>query len=147
MGRKPLADSRAIRAKLLSSRGCGHHALVKTILVVDDVEDNRELIAQYLQDDYEILEAEDGKEAVTVATGSVPDLILMDLSLPLLTGWEAAEQIKSNQATRHIQIVALTAHAMDGDREKAIAAGCDDYLTKPVTRAQLLEMIRSRLGE
>jgi two-component system, cell cycle response regulator DivK len=119
---------------------------VKKILVVDDVADNRDLISQFLQTDYEVLEAEDGKEAVTIASGYVPDLILMDLSLPLMTGWQAAEIIKGNPATRHIQIVALTAHAMDGDREKALKAGCDEYLAKPVTRAELLQMIRSRIG-
>lgn len=119
---------------------------VKTILVVDDVADNRDLVAQFLEDEFELLEAEDGKEAVEVATRSLPDLILMDLSLPLMTGWEASRVLKSAEKTKHIAIIAFTAHAMDGDRERALAAGCDDYLTKPISRADLLAAVRARIG-
>lgn len=122
---------------------------MKRILVVDDVEDNRELVSLYLQDDYEIVEAGDGREAIAVATTteSLPDLILMDLSLPLMTGWEATEHLKRNDATKHIPVVALSAHAMPGDRERALAAGCDDYMAKPVIRADLLEKVRALIGQ
>jgi two-component system, cell cycle response regulator DivK len=119
---------------------------MKRILVVDDVEDNRELVALYLQEDYEVVEAGDGREAIAIATEVLPDLILMDLSLPLLTGWEATGQLKQAEATKHIPIVALTAHAMDGDRDKALAAGCTDYMTKPVVRTELLEKVRTLIG-
>lgn len=119
---------------------------MKTILVVDDVVDNRDLMRQFLEDDFEILEAEDGKEAVEVATSSLPDLILMDLSLPRMTGWEATSVLKQADKTKHIVVIALTAHALDGDRERAIKAGCDDYLTKPVTRKELITAIQARIG-
>ena len=107
--------------------------------------DNRELFLQYLEDDYAIVEATNGREAVQMAIEHMPDLILMDLSLPEMTGWEATSILKQNDATKKIPVIALTAHAMTGDREKAIAAGCDDYLTKPVVAAVLLEMVKSKL--
>lgn len=119
---------------------------MKKILVVDDMPDNRELFLQYLEDDYTVVEAMDGREAVAMAVEHIPDLILMDLSLPVMTGWEATQQIKANNSTKKIPVIALTAHAMTGDREKALAAGCDDYLTKPIVVADLLLKIRSFLG-
>ena len=119
---------------------------MKKILVVDDMPDNRELFLQYLEDDYTVVEATNGREAVQMAIEHMPDLILMDLSLPEMTGWEATSILKANDGTKKIPVIALTAHAMTGDREKAIAAGCDDYLTKPVVAAVLLEMVRTRIG-
>jgi CheY-like chemotaxis protein len=85
--------------------------------------------------------AVDGREGVDMASSESPDLILLDMSLPVMDGWEAAGHLKTNPATREIPVLALTAHAMDGDREKALAAGCDDYDTKPVNFARLLEKI------
>ncbi len=119
---------------------------MKKILVVDDMPDNRELFLQYLEDDYTVVEAMDGREAVAMAVEHIPDLILMDLSLPVMTGWEATQHIKANATTKRIPVIALTAHAMTGDREKAIAAGCDDYLTKPIVAADLLLKVRSFIG-
>ena len=119
---------------------------MKKVLVVDDMPDNRELFLQYLEDDYEVVEATNGREAVALAIESMPDLILMDLSLPEMTGWEATQILKRNDATRKIPVIALTAHAMTGDREKALAAGCDDYLTKPITAGDLINKVRSHIG-
>lgn len=121
-------------------------AMMKKILVVDDMPDNRELFLQYLEDDYTVVEATNGREAVQIAIEQTPDLILMDLSLPEMTGWEATTILKQNDSTKNIPVIALTAHAMTGDREKAIAAGCDDYLTKPVVASVLLEMVRTKIG-
>lgn len=118
----------------------------KKILVVDDMPDNRELFLQYLEEDYKIVEATNGREAVQMAIEHLPDLILMDLSLPEMTGWEATSILKQNDSTKQIPVIALTAHAMTGDREKALAAGCDDYLTKPVVASVLLDMVRSKIG-
>ncbi len=119
---------------------------MKKILVVDDMPDNRELFTQYLEDDYSIVEATNGREAVAMAVEHLPDLILMDLSLPEMTGWEATQVIKRNDSTKTIPVIALTAHAMTGDREKALAAGCDDYLTKPIVATDLLNKVRSFIG-
>ena len=119
---------------------------MKKVLVVDDMPDNRELFLQYLEEDYKVLEAGNGREAVAIAVEQLPDLILMDLSLPEMTGWEATEILKRNDSTKKIPVIALTAHAMTGDKEKAIAAGCDDYLTKPVIAADLLSKVRSFIG-
>ena len=119
---------------------------MKKILVVDDMPDNRELFMQYLEDDYSLVEATNGREAVQIAIEQAPYIILMDLSLPEMTGWEATSILKQNDSTKNIPVIALTAHAMTGDREKAIAAGCDDYLTKPVVAAVLLEMVRTKIG-
>ena len=101
---------------------------MKKILVVEDVDVNRDLVVQLLEDEYEVIEAVNGEEAVALALKEQPDLILMDLSLPVMDGWEATRQIKSNDDLKSVPIIALTAHAMKGDEEKAKAAGCDDYL-------------------
>ena len=103
------------------------------VLVVEDEEDNMNLFVQILQyHGCEVLQACDGREAITVAQRELPDLILMDLSLPALDGWEATRAIKDIPALAGIPVVALTAHAMVGDREKALRAGCDGYISKPI---------------
>jgi len=116
------------------------------ILLVEDNELNRDMLAKRLtRKGFEVLTAVDGQEGVTLAFSNLPDLILMDLSLPILNGWEATQQIKANQKTHHIPIIALTAHAMIGDREKALQAGCDEYDTKPVEFTRLLGKIEKLL--
>src|SRR5262247_2518353 len=120
---------------------------MKKILIVEDVELNRDLLIQLLEDDYALAVAIDGAAGVERAAIERPDLILMDLSLPVLDGWEATRQLKADPATRHIPVIALTAHAMAGDREKALAAGCDDFDTKPVDFARLFGKIQTLLGQ
>lgn len=118
------------------------------LLLVEDNEMNRDMLSRRLQRrGYEVIEAVDAEEAMVMANWEPPDLILMDLSLPGLDGWEAARQLKAAQKTGSIPIIALTAHAMTGDREKAIEAGCDDYDTKPIELDRLLGKIRALLGE
>lgn len=119
----------------------------KRILIIEDVEDNRDLLVQFFQDQYEIHEAADGREGIAKAEQVRPDLILMDLSLPILDGWQVATVLKKDFRTRGIPIVAVTAHAMVGDEEKALAAGCDDYLSKPVDFTELERLVRKYLGE
>lgn len=112
------------------------------ILLVEDNELNRDMLSRRLErHDYQLVMAADGNEAVSMASSENPDLILMDMSLPEMDGWEATKHIKSNEQTRHIPIIALTAHAMSGDREKALQAGCDEYDTKPINLERLLEKI------
>jgi len=116
------------------------------ILLVEDNEMNRDMLSRRLaRKGYEVLLALDGHEGVELARTAAPDLILMDMSLPVLDGWEATRQLKAAEATRNIPIIALTAHAMSGDRDKAVAAGCDDYDTKPVELTRLLEKIEAML--
>ena len=118
------------------------------ILLVEDNEDNRDMLSRRLaRKGYEVALAVDGGEGVAQAAALRPDIILMDMSLPVLDGWEATRQIKAALETRSIPIIALTAHAMSGDREKAVAAGCDDYDTKPVELPRLLEKIETLLAE
>src|SRR5215212_7120002 len=105
---------------------------MKTILIVEDVEMNRDLLTQLLEDDYVLVIAVDGGMGVAMAASHTPDLILMDLSLPVIDGWEATRRIKANPATAGIPVIAITANAMSGDEDKAKAAGCDDFMTKPV---------------
>ena len=116
------------------------------ILLVEDNEDNRDMLSRRLiRKGYDVSLANDGGAGVAQALSEVPDLILMDMSLPVLDGWEATRRVKENPATRMIPIIALTAHAMADDREKAIAAGCDDYDTKPIDLPRLLGKIESLL--
>jgi two-component system cell cycle response regulator DivK len=115
------------------------------VLLVEDVELNRDLVAQILDEDYELAHAPDGLEGVRLARAQLPDLILMDLSLPGIDGLEATRRIKAEAATRDIPVLALTAHAMTGDRERALKAGCDDFLTKPIDDELLLAKIREWL--
>ncbi|MBO6854131.1 MAG: response regulator [Marivivens sp.] len=111
------------------------------ILLVEDNEMNRDMLSRRLKKrGYDVDIAIDGQQGVDMAA-SGPDLILLDMSLPVLDGWDAAKALKGNQATKHIPIIALTAHAMAGDREKALEVGCDDYDTKPVELARLLDKI------
>lgn len=116
------------------------------ILLVEDNEMNRDMLSRRLaRKGYEVAIAVDGRQGVEMARAESPALILMDMSLPVLDGWEATRQLKTDAATRSIPIIALTAHAMSGDREKALAAGCDDYDTKPVELPRLLEKIEAIL--
>jgi len=116
------------------------------ILYVEDNDDNVYMLRRRLEKHgHQMIVAEDGAAGVAAAEREKPDLILMDLSLPVLSGWDAARRLKASDATRLIPIIALSAHALDGEREKALAAGCDDFETKPVDLARLLEKI-ARLG-
>jgi two-component system cell cycle response regulator DivK len=114
---------------------------MKKILIVEDVEFNRDLVVQLLEDTYEVLTAADGAEGLQLAAHERPDLILMDLSLPVINGWEATRRIKANEALQEIPIIALSAHAMIGDQEKALQSGCDDYLSKPLDENLLFAML------
>lgn len=116
------------------------------ILLVEDNEMNRDMLSRRLQRrGYEIVLAVDGIDGLQAASASAPDLILLDMSLPLLDGWEVARRLKAAPETAPIPIIALTAHAMAGDREQALAAGCDDYDTKPIEFPRLLEKISTLL--
>ena len=116
------------------------------ILLVEDNEMNRDMLSRRLvRNGYEVSIAIDGQQGVDMALSERPDLILMDMSLPVIDGWEATRRIKANDATRRIPVIALTAHAMAGDREKAMEAGCDDYDTKPVEITRLLGKIAALL--
>lgn len=121
--------------------------MTSRILVVEDNPDNRVLITDVLTSlDYEVIVAVDGEEGVSKATSEKPDLILMDLSLPQMDGWTAARSIKAKPELQHIKIIALTAHAMVGDREKALEAGCDDYVSKPIDLRELAGKLAQYLG-
>jgi len=118
------------------------------ILLVEDNEENRDMLSRRLtRRGYEVVIATDGGQGVAMAQSEIPDLILMDMDLPVLNGWEAAQQLKAVPATRAIPIIALTAHAMVGDREKALEAGCDDYDTKPIEFQRLLGKIEAFLSK
>jgi two-component system cell cycle response regulator DivK len=117
------------------------------ILLVEDNEMNRDMLSRRLaRRGHEVILGLDGESGVDLATSENPDIILMDMSLPVIDGWEATRRIKAQSATAGIPIIALTAHAMESDREKALEAGCDDYDTKPVDLARLLEKIDGLLG-
>ena len=117
------------------------------ILLVEDNEMNRDMLSRRLErKGYTVLCAADGEDGVAKATAEKPDLVVMDLSLPIVDGWEATRRIKANPDTRAIPVLVLTAHAMDVDRERALAAGCDDYDTKPVDMARLVAKIERLLG-
>jgi two-component system, cell cycle response regulator DivK len=119
---------------------------VPKVLLVEDNEESRDGLSRLLRrKGYEVLLAVDGRQGVDVARAEAPDLILMDMSLPVLDGWEATRQLKAGSQTRGIPVIALTAHAMAGDRERALEAGCDDYDTKPIEFPRLLTKIESLL--
>ena len=112
------------------------------ILLVEDNEMNRDMLSRRLiRKGFDVVMAVDGEQAIALAQSELPDLILMDMSLPVIDGWEATRRVKSADATAKIPIIALTAHAMSGDREKTLNAGCDDYDTKPIEMPRLLEKI------
>ena len=116
------------------------------ILLVEDNEMNRDMLSRRLtRKGFEVVMAEDGQKGVDMAAAENPDLILMDMSLPVVDGWEATRRIKASDDTKAIPVIALTAHAMAGDKEKTLAAGCDDYDTKPIELPRLLEKINSML--
>jgi len=118
------------------------------ILVVEDNETNQKIIVRRLEKrGYEMVIASDGQEGVDQGRAQAPDLILMDMSLPIIDGWEATRQLKAAAETQRIPIIALTAHAMVGDREKALAAGCDDYDVKPIELERLLGKIEALLAQ
>jgi two-component system, cell cycle response regulator DivK len=117
------------------------------VLIVDDYAEGREVCAEYLAfRGFRVATAEDGVDALEKARALLPDVILMDLSLPRLDGWEASRRLKADADTRHIPIVALTAHALSSAREKAVAAGCDEVVTKPCPPRELEEAVRRHLG-
>lgn len=117
------------------------------ILLVEDNEMNRDMLSRRLKKrGFEVVMAFDGKQGVDMAIESPPDLILLDMSLPVMDGWEAASHLKANDRTKNVPIIALTAHAMAGDKEKALEAGADDYDTKPVDLTRLLGKINQHLG-
>ncbi|MBX3084716.1 MAG: response regulator [Anaerolineae bacterium] len=119
----------------------------RRILVIEDNPDNRILITDVLTSlDYEVIVAVDGEEGVARAKSEKPDLILMDLSLPHMDGWAATRLLRSQPATKDVKIIALTAHAMVGDRERAIEAGCDDYVSKPLDVKELAGKLTQYLG-
>jgi two-component system cell cycle response regulator DivK len=121
-------------------------AQMARILLVEDNDMNRDMLSRRLQrKGHEVLMAADGMQALLMAESEMPDLMLLDMSLPLIDGWEVARRVKASPSTEQLPIIALTAHAMAGDREKALAAGCDDYDTKPVDFAQLLAKIDALL--
>lgn len=118
------------------------------ILLVEDNEMNRDMLSRRLvRKGYEVIIAVDGAEGVEMSISKEPDLILMDMSLPVLDGWQATTQIKANSETQEIPVIAITANAMAGDREKCLAAGCDDYDTKPIEFPRLLDKIQKLLGK
>jgi two-component system, cell cycle response regulator DivK len=122
------------------------HQNMPKILLVEDNEMNRDMLSRRLQRrGYQVVLALDGQSGVEMTQSQAPDLVLMDMSLPVLDGWEAARRLKADAITRHIPVIALTAHAMSSDREKALEAGCDDYDTKPVELPRLLAKIDALL--
>ena len=117
------------------------------ILLIEDNEMNRDMLSRRLvRNGYEVITAVDGKQGVEMALSERPDLILMDMSLPVIDGWEATRRVKIDDATRHIPVIALTAHAMAGDREKAMEVGCDGYLAKPCEPRAVVAEVQRFLG-
>lgn len=121
--------------------------MMAKILLVEDNEMNRDMLSRRLKKKgFDVVMAFDGKRGVEMALEESPDIILLDMSLPVMDGWEAAKHLKESETTKSIPIIALTAHAMAGDRDKALGAGCDDYDTKPVDIKRLLEKIEGWLN-
>ncbi len=117
------------------------------VLIVEDNEMNRDMLSRRLKrKGYDVIIAVDGEQGVSMTKGENPDIVLMDMSLPIIDGWEATKQLKANPETQSIPVIALTAHAMSGDREKAMEAGCDDYDTKPIELKRLLSKIERLTG-
>ena len=120
--------------------------LMKKILIVEDIELNVDLLTQILEDHYEVVVAHNGAQGVALAVEHRPDAIVMDMSLPIMDGWEATRRIRANEVTKDIPIIGLSAHAMSGDADKAITAGCSAYLTKPIDDTLLLKKLSELLG-
>jgi CheY-like chemotaxis protein len=121
-------------------------ASMARILYVEDAAQNRDIVRRYLAGEFEIIEAEDGEEALDRASRELPDLVLMDLSLPRMDGWETTRRMKASPALRHIPVVAVTAHAGQEERTRAREVGCIEYLTKPLERDHLIATIRKHLS-
>ncbi|OGW40339.1 MAG: two-component system response regulator [Nitrospirae bacterium RBG_13_39_12] len=120
----------------------------KKLLVVDDNQDSRELVIKVMKNrGYHLIEAVDGEDALEKALAEIPDLILLDISIPKINGYEVTRRLKSQATFKNVPIIALTAHAMKGDREKAIEAGCDGYISKPINVHELPDQIKSFLKE
>ncbi len=117
---------------------------MKTVLIVEDIELNIDLLAQLLEDDYNVVVARDGEQGVRAAEENHPDLVLMDISLPVMDGYEATRNIR--KVFPELPVIGLSAHAMQGDAEKALAAGCTDYLTKPIDEHLLIQKMKQYLG-
>lgn len=117
---------------------------MKTVLIVEDVELNIDLLQQILEDEYEVLVAKDGAQGVSLAEECKPDLVLMDISLPVMDGYEATRRIR--RTFPKLPVIGLSAHAMQGDEQKALSAGCNDYLTKPVDEDLLVQKLKKYLG-
>ena len=118
---------------------------MRKVLIIEDVAANTDLLVQLLEDDYALVTASDGAAGLLAAARERPDLILVDLSLPVVDGWEVARRLKADPDLKHIPVIALTAHAMRGDERRALAAGCDDYLAKPLDEDALFAKIRRAL--
>ena len=138
----PTIQNRNLKSKMDGREG---RVMRKTILVVDDTEFNRDLVVQLLEDDYDVIIAENGAQALEKTAAQRPDLILMDLGMPVMDGWEASRLLKANDDLRHIPIIAVTSHAMVGDEIEARKAGCDDYLPKPIDEDLLITKIKKHL--
>jgi CheY-like chemotaxis protein len=139
-------DKLQVAKSIHLAMGC-RREIVVNILLVEDNEMNRDMLSRRLKKKgFEVAMAFDGKQGVEMAQAQAPDLILLDMSLPVMDGWEAAAHLKSNRSTSSIPVIALTAHAMAGDKEKALEAGCDDYDTKPIDFKRLLGKINELLG-
>ena len=117
------------------------------ILIVEDVEMNRDLLVQLLEDDYELVEAADGREGLEKIRSEAPDLVLLDISLPEMDGYEVTRAVRADDDIKGTKIIAVTAHAMAGDEEKALEAGCDDYLTKPIDEEELWSKVEKQLAD
>jgi two-component system cell cycle response regulator DivK len=119
----------------------------KRILVIEDTEDNRRIVRDLLTNaGFELIEARDGETGIAMAAEHLPDLILMDIQLPIVNGYDATRRIKANPATRHIPVIAVTSYALSGDEAKAVDAGCDGYIAKPFSPRNLLAKVREFLG-
>lgn len=119
---------------------------MKKLLIVEDIDTNIDLLKQLLEDDYSLVVAQDGAAGIALAERERPDLILMDMSLPVMDGWEATRRIRANCALQHVPIIGLSAHAMSADADRALAAGCTDYLTKPLDETRFFETLHRYLG-
>ena len=120
---------------------------MKKILIVEDIEWNRDLLAQILEEDYEVVEAEDGAKGLEAARQERPDLIIMDISLPEINGWDLAPMIRESEGIEDVPIIAATAHAMAGDEARCREVGCNDYVSKPIDEDELMEKIEALIGK